>query len=96
MKRILLLIFALLLLADLANDGFIGKAPHLAPLCPGTISSTSSPDSADNIAPQVWIPLEKELGLLQPWNNQWALIEAYDFPSIINSHLCSSSGGLPL
>ncbi|MEJ2363623.1 MAG: hypothetical protein P8017_02885 [Deltaproteobacteria bacterium] len=97
MKRILLLICALLLLADLADDGYIGKAPHLAPHCPGTISLTSSPDISDNIAPQVWIPLEKELGLLRPWNNQWALIEAYDFPSIINSYLYySSSGGLPL
>lgn len=96
MKRILLLICALLLLADLADDGYIGKAPLLAPHCPGTISLTSSPDISDNIAPQVWIPLEKELGLLPPWNKQWALIEAYDFPSIINSHLYSSSGGLPL
>ena len=96
MKRILVLICALLLCADMAVDGYIGKAPLLSPLCPGTISSTSSPDSADNIAPQVWIPPEKELGLLKPWNNHWALVEAYDPPSIINSYLYSSSGGLPL
>jgi hypothetical protein len=96
MKRILLLICALLLLADLADDGYIGKAPRLAPHCPGTISLTSSPDISDNIAPQAWILPGKESGLLQPWNNPWALIEAYDFPSIINSHLYSSSGGLPL
>jgi hypothetical protein len=96
MKRILLLICVLLLLADLADDGYIGQAPLLAPHCPGTISLASAPDISDNIAPQVWIPPEKELGLLQPWNHQWALVEAYDFPSITNSHLYSSSGGLPL
>jgi hypothetical protein len=96
MKRILLLIFALLLFADLADDGYIGKAPLLAPQCPGTVSLTSSPGISDNIAPQVWILPEKELGLLQPWNNQWALVEAYGLSSIINSYLYSSSGGLPL
>jgi len=96
MKRILFLICAFLLLADLADNGFIGKAPLLAPHCPGTISFTSSPGSSDNIAPRVWILPEKELGLLQPWNNQWDLDETYDFPSIINSYLYSSSGGLPL
>lgn len=96
MKRILLLICALLLFADLADDGYIGKAPLLAPQCPGKISFTSSPGSSGNIAPQAWIPLEKDLGILQPWHNQLVSAEAYDAPAFTSSYLCSSSGGLPL
>ena len=43
MKRILFLICVLLLLGDLANDGYIGKALRLCPQLPGNISFTSSP-----------------------------------------------------
>ena len=96
MKRILILICTLLLLADLADDGCLGKVKSLAPRCPGTISVTSSLGSSDNIESQVWILLVELVSILQRWQNQLVIIEVHDALSITNPYFFSSSGGLPL
>ena len=75
MKRILFLICVLLLLGDLADDGYIGKAPLLSPQLPGNISFTSSPDGSDNVVSSAWIPPGRLPCILQRGQNQLHLAE---------------------
>jgi hypothetical protein len=53
MKRILFLICALLLLADLADEGRLDKVRLAAPQCPGKFSSTYSSQHKGEVALQV-------------------------------------------
>jgi hypothetical protein len=96
MKRILLLICALIILADLADDGCLGKARPLAPRCLAKISLTLSPGSSDSFECPAGIVPTKFPGVRQPWQNQIILIEVDEIPAIIDHSLLSSSGGLPL
>ena len=95
MKRILLLICALIILADLADDGCFGKARPLTPRCLTKISLTSSPGSSDSVECPAGISPTKFPGIRQPWQNQIILIEVDEIPAIIDHSLLSSSGGLP-
>lgn len=96
MKRILVLLCALLFLLDLADDGYLGKAPALTPQLPGTVSFFSSPDSSGTIVPQVWLADIALLGALQRWQNQEILVEVEEHLTKIDCYLLGSSGGLPL
>jgi hypothetical protein len=96
MKRILLLICALIILADLADDGCFGKARLLTPRCLTNISLSFSPGSSDKVEFPAWISPTKFPGIRQPWQDQLILIELDEIPAIIDHSLFSSSGGLPL
>jgi hypothetical protein len=96
LKRILLLLCAILLLADLADDGFIGKAPILTPPLTRHISLTSADAIHGTVTGQVWLLYTKLLGDMPLWQNQFALVGNYNPPTSIHCFLCSSSGGLPL
>ena len=96
MKRIFFLIFILLMVADLADDGCLGKPQPVAFLCPGTISFTQSPDSLGKVEIQVWIPPTKLIGIHQKWQNQSVLVEVNNASTFIHTYLFSGSGGIPL
>jgi hypothetical protein len=96
MKRIVLGICALLLLADLADDGYLGKVPALLPQGPGNFSLTTSPDSSGDMAPQVWLPPGELRATLQGWQKQPVLVEVGNTLAKIDCCLLGSSGGLPL
>jgi hypothetical protein len=84
------------LLTDIADDGYIGKAPLFYPQLPGNISFTSAPDGPDNVVSAVWIPPEKPPFIFQRGQNQLHLAE---FACALRKSACfliSSSGGLPL
>jgi hypothetical protein len=96
MNRILFFICALLLLVDLADDGYFGKAPLLPPQCPGKISFVSSPGGWGNVVALAWIPPERLPCILQRGQNQRHLAEVADALAEIDCFFLSSSGGLPL
>jgi hypothetical protein len=97
MKRILLILCALLLLADLADDGFLGKPPLLGPRSPARTSFASLTDNSGTIAPHVWLPLPKLPGILWQWQEQPVLlVEIEDILPKIDCYLLASSGGIPL
>jgi hypothetical protein len=96
MKRIFFLMCALLLLADLTDDGYIGKVPALLPHCPGTSSFATSPDCSGNTAPQVWLPLGELQVTLQRWQNQEVSVAVGNTLAKIDCCLLGSSGGPPL
>jgi hypothetical protein len=95
MKRILLLLCALLLMADLADDGFLGKVPYLLPHCPGNFSLTTLSGTSCKIASQGWLPLGGVRFIFQRWQTQPVLVEVGDTHAKIDCYLHSSSGGLP-
>jgi hypothetical protein len=94
MKRILFLICALILLADLADDGCLGKTK--VPQCPGKIPSTSSPHDWGEVDTQVDLPPAKLLGISQLFQFLVTLFEAARGFDGIDFYLLSSSGGIPL
>jgi hypothetical protein len=96
MKRIFFLICALLLLGDLADDGYLGKVPALLPQCPGNFSVSTSPDNPGNTASQVWLPPGELRGILPRWQNRPVLVEVGKTLAKIDCCLLGSSGGLPL
>ena len=95
-QHTIMLLCAIVLLLDLADDGCLGKAQPATPRCPGTISLTSSPGSSGNAEFPVWIPPARLPGILQCWQNQSILVEIEDLLPIIDCYLLGSSGGLPL
>jgi len=95
MKRIVFLLCALLLLADLANDGYLGKVPALLPQGPGNFSLSASPGSSGNMAPQVWLTLGELRFILPRWQNQPVLVAVGNTLAKIDCWLLGSSGGLP-
>jgi hypothetical protein len=96
MKRILLCICALMLMADLADDGFLGKVPAVLSHGPGSYSLTTCTSSSGKIASQVWLPLEELQFTLQRWQNHPFLVKVGNTHTKIFCSLHSSSGGLPL
>jgi hypothetical protein len=96
MKRIFFLLCALLLLADLADDGCLGKAKSAVPRCPGTISFTSSLNGSVKVESQVGITPTRMIGIRQRWQNQAVLVEVNNAPPLIHPYLFSSSGAIPL
>jgi hypothetical protein len=96
MKRILFLLCAILLLADLADDGCLVNPQPAVHRFPGTISFTSSPGSSDKVESRVWIPCSELIGIRQRWQNQSVLVEVNNAPKLIHPYLLGSSGGIPL
>jgi hypothetical protein len=96
MKRILFLICALIILADLADDGCFGKARPLTARSLTKISLTFDACSSDKVEFPAWIAPAKFPGIPQPYQNQLVLIEVDEIPPIIDHSFLSSSGGLPL
>jgi hypothetical protein len=96
MKRVLFLICALLLLVDLADDGYLGKVNYVFPHGKGA-SSVDSPSQKNN-------KIDFQLGLLPPkspsspycWQYLAISVEVTRFFSINGDYLLSSSGGIPL
>jgi hypothetical protein len=96
MKRIFFLMCALLLLADLADDGYIGKVPALLPQGPENLSFTTSADNSENMTPQGGLLLGELRVILQRRQNQSVAVEVGNTLARIDCCLLGSSGGLPL
>jgi hypothetical protein len=96
MKPIFFLVYIVLLLADLADDGYPGKIPALLPQGLGIFSLTSTQDTSGNMAPQVWLALGELRGIPQRWQNQAVFVEVGNTLAKIDCCLLGSSGGLPL
>ena len=89
-----MLLCALALLVDLAEDGCLGKAEPMTPLCPGTISH-SSPGKSGNAESPALIPPARLPDILQVCQNQWILVKIENPLTIFKCFLLSSSGGIP-
>ena len=96
MKRLLFLICALILLADLAEDGCFGKAWLAVSPCPGKSLSQLSPHDRGKVAPQVDLPPLKLLSISHALQFPVTLFEVVRGFCIIDFCLLSSSGGIPL
>jgi hypothetical protein len=96
MKPIFFLVCIVLLLADLTDDGYPGKAQALLPQGPGIFSVTTSQDTSGNMTPLVWLTPGALRFILQRWQNQPVLIEVGNSLAKIDCCLLGSSGGIPL
>jgi hypothetical protein len=96
MKRIFFLVCALLLLLDLTDDGYIGKAKYVAPHGQGKYSFSSSSQNPVKIDLQSVISPTKLLGRPHCCKDLLKLIEVFSGFTINGCYLLGSSGGIPL
>jgi hypothetical protein len=96
MKRILFLVCALLLLVDLADDGYLGKVTYATPYGKGSNSFNLSSKNPDKIDLQFGLPPPKSIGSLHCWQYLLTSIEVGHTFTVSGCHLLSSSGGMPL
>ena len=96
MKQILLLLCAVILLLDLADDGCLGKAAPLVLNSPGTFTFTSSPGNSAKVETQVWLPPTALLDISRRLPNRATLGKIDREVKIIPPYLFVSSGGIPL
>jgi hypothetical protein len=82
-------------MADLADDGFLGKMSAVLSHCPGKFSLTTFTSGSGKIASQVWLPLGELKFILQRWQNQPFLVGVGNAHTKIFCYLHHSSGGLP-
>jgi hypothetical protein len=95
LKHTAMLLFTIMLLIDLADDGCFGKTEPATPLCPGTGSLTPS-GSSGKAESSVWIPPARLPVIRQRWQNQSILVEIECPFTRINCYFLGSSGGIPL
>jgi hypothetical protein len=96
MKRLLFLMCALLLLVDLADDGYIGKVKYVPPYGQGANSFNLSSQHPDKIDLQFGLPPPKWPCSLHCWQYLVKSIEVGRAFTVSGCHLLSSSGGMPL
>jgi len=97
MRRFLLLIFALLLMLDLADDGCLGKAKFVSPLSPPPASADSSHKTKSGQG-DFWLelPPADSRGNLNHFGTYSVKVSIQHDFIIKYYHHISSSGGLPL
>ena len=96
MKRVLLLISALLLLVDLADDGYLGKVNYVFAYGQGASSYNSPSQKNNKIDLQLGLPPPESPGSPHCRQYQAKLFKVTHFLSIKGYYLLSSSGGIPL
>jgi hypothetical protein len=97
MRRFLMLIFVLLLLVDLADDGFLGKARFVSPVSPLSGSVASSHQyAAEQVDSWCELPLRNSPGIFNHYQNQPISCSFLNNLKKISSWHTSSSGGIPL
>ena len=96
MKQILMLLFTFILLLDLADDEYLGKAAALILNSPGTFTFSSSPVNSGKVKTQVLAPPYRIAGYLPPLPNPATLGKIDREVKIIPPYLFVSSGGIPL
>jgi hypothetical protein len=94
--RTVMLFCAIVLLVDLAEDGYLGKADPIMPPCSGKIFHSCSPGKSGSAESPVLIPPERLPDIFQGWRDQSFLVENENLFTIIDCYLLGSSGGLPL
>jgi hypothetical protein len=97
MWRFLLVFLALLLVVDLADDGFLGKARFVSPVSP--FSDSVAPDPQYNVElVDSWcgLSLPDSLGIFYHYQSQTVTCRFLDNLKRISFCQASSSGGLPL
>jgi hypothetical protein len=95
MKRILLLICILLVLVDLADDGYLGKVNYVFPHGQGASSFNSSSQKTNKIDLQFGLSPPKYPSSPHYWQYLVKSIEVTRFSNINDDYLLSSSGGIP-
>jgi hypothetical protein len=97
MRRLFTLIFALLLVVDLADDGFPGKARFVSPVSPFSDSVASfSPSNLEQLDSWCELPLIDPLGISEYYQSQTLTCRVQNNLKKITSFQLSSSGGIPL
>jgi hypothetical protein len=96
MKRVLLLICALLLLIDLADDGYLGKVNYVFPHGQGAGSFDSPSQKNNKIDFQFGLPPPKSSGSPHCWQYLTKSVEVTQSAIINDDYLLSSAGGIPL
>ena len=97
MRRLLVLIFILLLVVDLADDGFPGKARFVSPVSPLSDSAASfSPSNLEQVDSWWEPPLIDPLGISNHYQSQTVTCRVQNNLKKVSSSLTSSSGGIPL
>jgi hypothetical protein len=96
MRRFVLLIFVLLLLIDLGDDGSLGKARFVNPVSPSAGSSVSSPHcSMDQVDSWCGPPLRDVPDISHLYQGQRLTCNGRQILKKISSGNISSSGGMP-
>jgi hypothetical protein len=97
MRRLLLLIFVLLLVVDLADDGFPGKARFVSPVSPISDSAASFPPyDLEQVDSWCELPLIDSLGIFNHYQSQTLTCRVLHNLKRITSCHTRSSGGIPL
>lgn len=96
LKQIIMLLWVIFLLVDLAQDGLLAKGRPANLLCQGTIYQTFSPDSSGKVGSSVWITSARLPDIPQGWLTQSVSVEIESPLPIIKCYFRSSSGGIPL
>jgi hypothetical protein len=97
MRRLFIAIFMLLLLIDLGDDGFIGKARFVSPGAPSAASVASSPYyGVEQVDSWRELPLKDLLGIFKHYQNQKLTCNVRQILKKISFCRTSGSGGLPL
>ncbi len=91
-----MLLCAIVLLIDLAEDGCLGKAEPITPPFSGKIVHSGSPGKSGSAESPTFIPPARLPDILQGRQNQSSLFENKNPLTIIDCYLLGSSGGLPL
>jgi hypothetical protein len=97
MRRLLLLIFVLLLVVDFADDGFPGKARFFGPVSPISDSAVSVPPSdLEQVESWFELPLIDSLGIFNHYQSQTLTCRVLHNLKKVSSCHTRSSGGIPL
>jgi hypothetical protein len=95
MRRLVFLICIVVLMCDLADDGFLGKVKLVAPNHTAKYSVASPQSNSGKADSQAGLPPENAVVSLDQFPSQSASLGIIPFFKIRDFFLLSSSGGLP-
>jgi hypothetical protein len=95
MRRLIFLICIVVLMCDLADDGYLGKVKLVAPTHTAKYSVASLHSSSGKADSQAGLPPENLPDFFGPFPSPSASLEIVPFFKISEFFLLSSSGGLP-
>jgi hypothetical protein len=96
-RRLLIVIFVLLLLIDLGDDGFPGKARFVSPASPSAASVASSPYcGVEQVDSWCELPQKDLPGIFNHYHGQKLACNFRQILKKIGFCHTSSSGGIPL